>query len=199
MDFCVFMALCYNQSSSSCVWKSDILTNMTKGQCSIRYDPDLETSRQALARKQPQPIEVRGTKQASNVQELIMSNNPFNLAFRFLLEMAALVAIGYWGFDQHSGVWRFAFGIGGPVIAAAVWATFAVPADASRSGKAPVPVPGVVRLLIELSLFGLATWALFDAGSPTLGLLLASLVIVHYALSYDRVAWLLRQGRGTRQ
>jgi hypothetical protein len=125
-----------------------------------------------------------------------VSNNPLNLALRFLLEMSALVAIGYWGFDQHSGVWRFVFGIGGPVIAAAVWATFAVPADASRSGKAPVPVPGAVRLLIELSLFGLAAWALFDAGSPTRGLLLGGSVAVHYALSYDRVAWLLRQGRG---
>jgi len=125
-----------------------------------------------------------------------MSNNPLNLAFRFLLEMVALVAVGYWGFDQHSGVWRFVFGIGAPLIAAAVWATFAVPADASRSGEAPVPVPGDVRLLIELSLFGLAAWALFDAGSPTLGLLLVGLVVVHYAFSYDRVAWLLRRGRG---
>ena len=126
-----------------------------------------------------------------------MSYHPLNLAFRFLLEMAALVAIGYWGFDQHNGIWHYVFGLGGPLLAAAVWATFAVPADPSRSGKAPVSVPGIVRLLIELSLFGLAAWTLFDAGNTALGLLLVGLVIVHYALSYDRVAWLLRQGRVT--
>jgi len=126
-------------------------------------------------------------------EKYIMVKNPLNLALRFLLEMAALLAIGYWGFDQHSGVWRFVLGLGGPIIAAAVWATFAVPADPSRSGEAPVPVPGAVRLFIELSLFGLAAWALYDAGSPALGLILAGLTVVHYAISYDRVAWLLRQ------
>jgi hypothetical protein len=126
-----------------------------------------------------------------------MGSHPLNLALRFLLEVAALVAIGYWGFDQHSGFWRFIVGIGGPVVAAAVWATFAVPDDASRSGKAPVPTPGVLRLVLELSLFGFAVWALYDAGSPMLALLLAGTTIVHYALSYDRVIWLIRQ-KGTK-
>ena len=122
-----------------------------------------------------------------------MAYHPLNLALRFLLEMAALVAIGYWGFSQHVGIWRFLLGIGLPVIAAIAWATFAVPGDRSRSGDAPVPVHGAVRLVLELSLFGLAAWALFAAGSPLFGLILAGLVIFHYATSYDRIAWLLRQ------
>ena len=125
-----------------------------------------------------------------------MGSHPLNLALRFLLEVAALLAIGYWGFDQHSGGWRFIVGIGGPVIAAAIWAAFAVPKDPSRSGKAPVPIPGVLRLVLELSLFGFAVWALYDAGSPTLALIMACITIVHYVLSYDRVAWLVRQ-KGT--
>jgi len=124
-----------------------------------------------------------------------MGSHPLNLALRLLLEIAALVAIGYWGFAQHSGIWRFLIGIGGPVIAAAIWGTFAVPDDPSRSGKAPVPVPGVLRLIIELSLFGFAVWALYDAGSSMLALIMASITVIHYALSYDRVAWLLRQTR----
>ena len=121
-----------------------------------------------------------------------MGSHPLNLALRFLLEVAALVAIGYWGFSQHSGIWRFLLGIGLPVIAAAAWATFAVPDDPSRSGKAPVPVPGVLRLVLELSLFGVAAWALYDASSTMLALILAIITIAHYALSYDRVAWLVR-------
>lgn len=124
-----------------------------------------------------------------------MGSHPLNLALRFLLEIAALVAIGYWGFSQHAGIWRFPLGIGLPVIAAATWGIFVVRDDPSRSGRAPVPVPGVLRLVLELSLFGFAAWALYDAGSTVLALILASLTIVHYALSYDRIAWLVRQKR----
>jgi hypothetical protein len=47
-----------------------------------------------------------------------VGSHSLNLAVRFLLEVVALVAIGYWGFSQHSGVWRFIIGIGGPIIAA---------------------------------------------------------------------------------
>ena len=43
-----------------------------------------------------------------------MGSHPLNLALRFLLEIAALVAIGYWGFSQHAGIWRFVMGLGGP-------------------------------------------------------------------------------------
>jgi hypothetical protein len=125
-----------------------------------------------------------------------MGSHPLNLALRFLLEIAALVAIGYWGFSQHTGIWRVLLGIGLSVIAAVGWATFAVPDDPSRSGRAPVPIPGVLRLVLELSLFGLAAWVLYAAGNPLLALILGSITIVHYALSYDRIAWLIRQ-KGT--
>lgn len=124
-----------------------------------------------------------------------MAYHPLNLALRFLLEIAALVALGYWGFDQHSGIWRFVLGLGVPVLAAIAWGTLAVPGDRSRSGKAPVPVSGTVRLLLELSFFGAAALALYDAGQPILALILAGVTLLHYALSYDRVAWLVRQPR----
>jgi len=122
-----------------------------------------------------------------------MGSHPLNLALRFLLEIAALGAIGYWGFSQHTGIWCFLLGIGLPVIAAAIWATFAVPDDPSRSGQSPVPILGVLRLVLELSLFGFAVWALYDAGSLLLAPILVSITFVHYVLSYDRVAWLIRQ------
>ena len=124
-----------------------------------------------------------------------MGSHPLNLALRFLLEIAALVAIGYWGLSQHAGAWRFIIGLGGPLLAAVLWGTFAVPDDPSRTGKAPVPVPGILRLVLELALFGFAAWALYDAGSPVLALGLAVITVFHYALSYDRIAWLIRQTR----
>ena len=94
-----------------------------------------------------------------------MSQNPINLAVRFLLEIAALVAIGYWGWAQHAGILRYALVIGLPLLAAFLWGTLRVPEDASANGKAPVPVPGALRLLLELAFFGFATWGLFDAGA----------------------------------
>lgn len=122
-----------------------------------------------------------------------MSSHPLTLAVRFLLEIGALVAIGDWRFGQHDGAWQFLLGLGLPLVSAAAWAILAVPGDRSRSGDAPVPVPGAVRLLLELSLFGLAAWALHDAGRPALALILAGVTLAHYLVSYDRVGWLISQ------
>jgi hypothetical protein len=122
-----------------------------------------------------------------------MASNPINLALRFILEIAALFALAYWGWTQHGGFWRFAWSIGLVILAAVVWGTFAVPGDPSRSGNAPVPVPGVVRLGIELVLFAAGTWAFFAAGQPVWGTMLGTLTILHYVLSIDRIRWLLKQ------
>jgi hypothetical protein len=124
-----------------------------------------------------------------------MGAHPINLAVRFLLELAALAALGYWGWTLHEGLLRVVLAIGLPLGAAVLWGTLAVPGDPSRSGRAPVPVPGIVRLALELILFGLAAWALYDAGQPALGTILAAVVVLHYAVSHDRMAWLLK-GKG---
>lgn len=122
-----------------------------------------------------------------------MGSNPINLALRFLLELIALFALGRWGWMQSDGWLRFVLILGIPVLAALLWGTFAVPGDPSRSGKAPVPVPGVVRLLLELTFFALAATALFATQAATVGWILGVAVGLHYALSYDRIRWLLRQ------
>jgi len=122
-----------------------------------------------------------------------MGSNPLNLLFRFLLEIAALIALGAWGWDQIDGVLRFVLALGIPILAAVLWGTFNVPGDPSRSGKAPVPVRGFLRLLLELAFFAAATWSLFDSGSTQLGQILGIGVLVHYLLSYDRILWLMRR------
>lgn len=122
-----------------------------------------------------------------------MGSNPLNLAVRFLLELTALAALGWWGWHQGKGVLRFVLVLGIPVLAAVLWGTFAVPDDPSRSGAAPVPVPGVVRLALELVIFGVATWALFATGLSAMGWILGLVVIVHYVISYDRIIWLIAQ------
>lgn len=121
-----------------------------------------------------------------------MGFHPANLALRFLLELSALAAMGAWGWQQGEGPERYVFALLVPLVAAAAWGVLAVPGDRSRSGKAPVAVPGAVRLGVEAAFFAFAVLALYEAGGKALAAILASAVSVHYVASYDRVAWLLR-------
>ena len=107
-----------------------------------------------------------------------MGSHPVNLAIRFLLELAALLATGVWGWRQSDGWPRFILALGVPLVAAVLWGTFAVPDDPSRSGKAPVAIPGIIRLLIELGIFAFATWALYDEGFTGLSGVLGVLVFL---------------------
>jgi hypothetical protein len=54
-----------------------------------------------------------------------------------------------------------------------------------------VPVPGVFRIALELALFGLAVWALFDVGAMAFGWGLGVAVALHYVASVDRLLWLI--------
>jgi hypothetical protein len=122
-----------------------------------------------------------------------MGSNPINLLGRFILEIAGLVALGWWGWNQAEGILRFLLALGIPLLAAILWGTFAVPNDPSRSGEAKVPVPGIVRLLLELAFFASATWVLFNMELSTLGWIYGIASLIHYLISYDRIAWLVRQ------
>lgn len=119
-----------------------------------------------------------------------MGSHPANLTLRFLLELAALAGLGFLGYLASFGWPRFLLAAALPLGAAAVWGTFAVPDDPSRSGNAPVPVAGWLRLLIELAIFGLGIAGLATA-SKTVALGVLVLVILHYALSVDRIRWLI--------
>jgi len=121
-----------------------------------------------------------------------MEKNHLNLAVRFILEIIALISLGAWAKAQFPGAMGYILMIAIPLFAAIIWGTFNVKGDPSRSGKAPVPVPGIVRLLIELAFFSFATWALFSL-NPTCGWIFGTVALGHYILSYDRIIWLLRQ------
>jgi hypothetical protein len=113
-----------------------------------------------------------------------MSDNPVNLLLRFLLELAGLTALGYWGWTQHDGAARWVWAIGAVAAAAAVWGVFRVPGD----GGAPVvAVAGWVRLAIEAAFLTTATAALYASGQRTTAVVFAAVVIGHYLVSYDRV------------
>jgi len=116
--------------------------------------------------------------------------HPANLAFRFLLELASLaaMAVGAWSLASEPWSWLLAAAV--PLVASVAWGTFRVPGDGSASGEAPIPVPGVVRLMIELDVFAAAVfllWFAWPMGAALLGLA----IVIHYALSIDRIRWLL--------
>jgi len=121
-----------------------------------------------------------------------VGRNRWNLALRFLLEMAALVAVGVAAWMELDGAARWVGVVGGPFALMIVWGVFNVPGDPSRGGGAPVPVTGRTRLMIEFAFFSIGAAALGIAtGSvwPTVVFVVA--VIIHYILSLDRVGWLL--------
>lgn len=117
--------------------------------------------------------------------------NPLNLALRFLLELAALGALGWWGATLSEGWLRWVLAIALPLFAAAMWGTFAVPDDPSRGGTPVVVVPGWTRLALELAFFAAAVLALRAVEQPRLALITGGLVTAHYLLSLGRIGWLL--------
>lgn len=120
-----------------------------------------------------------------------MNTHPINLGLRFLLELTALVAMGYWGWQRGGeGIIRFILAIAIPIIAAILWGTFRVPGD---PGDALVAVPGIVRLLFELIFFGFATWGFYNAGLVKVSWIFSIIILIHYFISYDRVLWLIKQ------
>jgi hypothetical protein len=112
-----------------------------------------------------------------------------NLALRVVLELLALVAVGFWGFTLSAPLGlRMLGGLGLPLLLATAWAVFRVPGD---GGEPIVVVSGSVRLLLEAAVFGAAVALLAATGAPRLAGAFALVLLLHYGLDYQRVATLL--------
>jgi hypothetical protein len=99
-----------------------------------------------------------------------------NLTLRFLLELAAIGALGYWGFRTGDGpLTKAILGLGAPALAIAVWGTFVAP-------KASVAVSDAARLLISLAVFGAAALALSATRHDAVAWAFAGLVAVNVTL-----------------
>jgi hypothetical protein len=103
-----------------------------------------------------------------------------NLGARFLLELCALVALGYWGFKVGVGpLAKVALGLGAPLLAAVVWGLFVAP-------QATVAVPHAAHLGLQVLVFGLAAGGLAAAGRPALAGAFGVVVVLNGLLMY---AW----------
>ena len=98
-----------------------------------------------------------------------------NLALAFLLEIAALAALCWWGFHVSGATWvKVLLGIGAPVGAAIVWGLFAAPRARVRLAMGP-------KLAVKAIVFGAATAALIGRGQLVLGVVFAVLVVANTA------------------
>ena len=98
-----------------------------------------------------------------------------NLGLRFLLELALLVGVGWWG--GHVVGWWAAVLL--PVVAALVWGAFLSP-------RARWTIPPAARLVLELVLFVLAAAGYWGAGHPWVAVGFAVAVAVSEVVQWTR-------------
>jgi hypothetical protein len=97
------------------------------------------------------------------------------LLVRFLLELAALAAVGYWGFKTgDSALMQWVLGLGAPLLVAVVWGTFIAP-------KATVEVPKGVWIGLQVLVFGAAALALAAIAPEQLAAIFLAVVILDSA------------------
>jgi hypothetical protein len=95
---------------------------------------------------------------------------------RFLLELAGLAAVAYWGVTVGDGLLQqVSLAVGAVVLLAGVWGLFVAPKAGRRLGDP-------LRLVVELVVFGVAVGALVSVGQVLVGLGFGLLVVVSEVL-----------------
>jgi Na+/melibiose symporter-like transporter len=100
-----------------------------------------------------------------------------NQGLAFLLELALLAALSYWGFqlDASTAV-QWLAGLGAPLALAAVWGLVAAP-------KARRRLPPRQLIVFKLVVFALGAALLYSAGEQGLAIALGALALINIGLS----------------
>ncbi|NNE11655.1 MAG: YrdB family protein [Ilumatobacter sp.] len=117
--------------------------------------------------------------------------SPVPATFRFLVELAALMAWAIVGWRLLDGAASWLGSIALPAAAATLWGLFRVPGDQSAGSDGAIPVPGPLRLAVEVVVLLGAAFALAVAWSPLAGALLAVAVLAQGASTARRLRWLV--------
>ncbi|MET7816916.1 YrdB family protein [Micromonospora zamorensis] len=95
----------------------------------------------------------------------------------FLLELAALAVLGYWGLKTDSAApVKVALAVGAPLLAAITWGLFASP-------KATIALPLIGVLVVKALVFGSAALALHALGNRALATSFAVIVVINIAIA----------------
>jgi hypothetical protein len=97
-----------------------------------------------------------------------------NLGLKFVLELCAFAALGWWGGTVGRGTVSVAIAVAAPLLAVALWGRWAAPRAAHR-------LPLRQRVPFELGIFALAALALGTVSVP-LAVVLAVAVVINAAL-----------------
>lgn len=101
-----------------------------------------------------------------------------NLAIRFfVVELGALAAAAYWGWEATSSAGRWYLAVLAPALVIAVWGLFISP-------KARIQVSKQAALAIELVLLGLVAVGLAAAGPVWLGIAYGAVALVSGLVNY---------------
>ncbi|CAN5643533.1 hypothetical protein BH23CHL5_BH23CHL5_11140 [soil metagenome] len=111
---------------------------------------------------------------------------------RFSIELAALAGLAYagWSSSERTAVqWLAAMGL--PLLGALIWAVFRTPGD-QIAGKTPIiPVPGPIRMAIEVAVFVFSAYGIWISGSRAAAETLLTFAALHYLMTWKRVRWLV--------
>lgn len=101
-----------------------------------------------------------------------------NLAITFFLELAMLIALGYWGW--HTGdtlLMKITLAISTPSGAAIIWGAFMAPKSKWR-------LKGIAYLIVKALLFAWAAICLYAAGQPTLAIIFIVIAVINQILLF---------------
>jgi hypothetical protein len=99
-----------------------------------------------------------------------------SLLVAFLLELAVLADVGYWGFKTGTDLaTRLLAGIGTPVLFGAAWAVFGAPG-------APVALHGPARAILEICWFGGGVAVLAASAATLPAIVLAAVYLANTAI-----------------
>jgi hypothetical protein len=95
-----------------------------------------------------------------------------NLTIKFLLELAALALLAYWGAVTGDGIVAVVLAVIAPLSMVAVWGTFAAP-------RAPRRAPTSLRIPLELGIFAEACVAGYAGGAFVASTVFAVVVVLN--------------------
>lgn len=101
-----------------------------------------------------------------------------NLGIRFFVEVAALFALGWWGWQRgRTQMQQYVLAAIAPLVGAALWGMFV-------ASNAPVDPGTIVRVGLQVLIFGAAVFALIATGLQRLGLAFGIIALVNGILLY---------------
>lgn len=101
-----------------------------------------------------------------------------NNACRFILEVIAILSVGYWGLKLNSiGAWRYIVGVCAPLIIVVVWSVWGAPMAEHR-------LDGFYRLVLETIIFSIAVACLYATHQKSLAVVIGIFMFINTVLLY---------------